>query len=138
MERILRTPKVNGVKPRIVSFRFFPNGSNTDALTTAAGTLRDPCGVVTNVARSAQGNFLVTMADPAYKVIDAMAQYQAAADNVDLYAQAGDISNENTSSPMTFVVKLKTGATSTDPPATNTNSSVMCVVWIEDSTGANV
>lgn len=138
MERGLRTPKTGGVKPRFVCFRFFPNGNSATPLTTAAGTLRDPGGLVDNVTRTAQGNFEATMRDPAYRVTNAQATFQCAADNVDLFAQVGDITNEGTATPLKVKIKLKTAAVSTDPPAANTNSSVSVWLAIEDSAAGGV
>jgi hypothetical protein len=138
MERHHKTLKGNGVKPRLVAFTFFPDGSNTTALTTAAGTLDDPGGYVTQVARAAQGVFTVTLVDPIYRLAGKYASVQTAANNVDLYAQFGDVTHEGDGSPLTVDVRLKTGATSTDPPAANTNTSVSVMLWVEDSSAGGV
>ncbi len=138
MERQLKPLRGNGVKPRLVAFTFFPDGSNTTALTSAAGNVDDPGGVVTSVARAAQGVFTVTLVDPSYRVVAKHATYQAPSNTVDLYAQPGDLTHEGDGSPLTLDIRLKTGSTSTDPPAANTNSSVSVWLWIEDSSAAGV
>ncbi len=138
MERHLKTPKANGVKPRFINFTFFPDASNTTALTSAAGTLDDPGGCVANVTRAAQGVFTVTLVDPVYRLAGKQATVQTASNSVDLYAQFGAVTHEGDGEPLTVDVRLKTGSTSTDPPAANTNTSVSVMLAIEDSSAAGV
>jgi len=128
----------NGVRRRVIVFRFFPQGSSTTPLTTAAGTLRDPGGFVANVTRTATaGKFIVTMNDPYYKVICVSPAVQLSADTTDLEAQCGDLSNENTATALSFVVRLLTGTTNTDMAA-NANNSVMVQLEVEESAAAGV
>jgi hypothetical protein len=128
----------NGVRRRSISFMFFPQGSSTTPLTTAAGTLRDPGGLVANVTRSATaGKFLVTMNDAFFKVVGIKTDVQLSADTTDLHSQVGDRANEGTATPLTFVVRLLTGTTNTDMAA-NANNSVTVTLEVEESAAAGV
>lgn len=128
----------NGVRRRVIVFRFFPQGSSTTPLTTAAGTLRDPGGFVANVTRTATaGKFIVTMNDAFYKVIAISPNVQISADTTDLTYQVGDVTNENTANPLSFVIRLLTGTTNTDMAA-NANNSVMVQLEVEESAAAGV
>lgn len=128
----------NGVRRRVIVFRFFPQGASVTPLTTAAGTLRDPGGSVANVTRTATaGKFIVTMVDPFYKVIVVSPSVQLSADTTDLLAQCGDITNENTANPLSFVVRLLTATVNTDMAA-NANNSVMVELEVEESAAAGV
>lgn len=121
--------RVNGRERRKVTFRFFPNGTSTTAMTTAANTLIDPGGFVANVTRTGTaGVFTVTFRQIFYQCVGASATAQLSANNVDLYAQVGNISNlgkDSATSNTTAVVRLMTGATATDMTS-NTNNSVSC------------
>lgn len=128
----------NGVRRRVIVFRFYPQGSSTTPLTTAAGTLRDPMGCVANVTRTATaGKFTVTMNDAFYKVIAISPNVQLSADTTDLTPQVGDVSNEGTATPLSFVVRLLTATTNTDMAA-NANNSVMVQLEVEESAAAGV
>lgn len=136
--RSLKRGLTNGVQRKTIVFRFFPQGTSQTPLTTAAGTLRDPGGLVANVTRTATaGKFTVTMNDPYYRVINITPTVQLAGDTTDLTAQWGTISNEGTSSPLQFVVRLLTGAANTDMSA-NANNSVGVTLEVEDSSAAGV
>jgi hypothetical protein len=138
MDRRTVEKMTNGIKRRSISFRFYPQGTSTTPFTSAAGTLRDPGRHVNNVTRTGTaGVFTVTMNERARRVIAIHPDVQLSANNVDLGAQAGDVSNEGTNNPLTFVIRLMTGATSTDMSA-NANNSVSVTVEIEDSAAAGV
>jgi hypothetical protein len=132
-----KTAKTGGVRPRDVYFRFFPSGNSTTALTTAAGTLMDPGGAISNVTQSADGVFTCTLNDPAYRIIFCAPEVQLSAATVDLEAQTGDITLPTNGSGASVVVRLHTGATNTTM-ASNTNNSVMVHLHIEDSAAAGV
>jgi 23S rRNA U2552 (ribose-2'-O)-methylase RlmE/FtsJ len=98
-------------------FKFFPNGTSTAALTVQGDT-----GQVASVIRTGTaGTFTVTMND-AYRrvIIRPVVQHVTAAD---LVAQLGVISNQGTSTPLSFVVRVLAGATPTDITA-NADSAV--------------
>jgi hypothetical protein len=138
MDRRTVEKMTNGIKRRSISFRFFPQGTSTTPLTSAAGTLRDPGRHVANVTRTGTaGVFTVTMNERARRVIAIHPSVQLSANNVDLSAQAGDVSNEGTNNALTFNVRLMTGTTATDMAA-NANNSVSVTVEIEDSAAAGV
>jgi len=129
--------RTGGVKPRTLRFRFYPQGTSTTALTTVAGTLRDPGGLVANVTRTATaGVFTINLADPAYRIVGGQATVQVVANNVDLFAQFGTIT-EGSAANATAVVRLMTGTTATDLSA-NANHSVLVTIDIEDSSAAGV
>lgn len=137
MERRLVPMKTGGVKPRSLRFRFYPQGTSTTPFTSVAGTLRDPGGFVDNVTRTATaGVFTITLRDPAYRIVGGQATVQAVANNVDMYAQFGTMT-EGTASPATALVRLMTGSTATDLSA-NTNHSVLVNLEVEDSSAAGV
>ena len=121
--------RVNGRERRKVTFRFFPNGTSTTAMTGAANTLIDPGGFVQDVTRTATaGVFTVTFRQIFYQCCGFRVQAQLSANNVDLVAQVGNLSNlgkDAATSNTTAVVRLMTGATATDM-ASNTNNSVAC------------
>ncbi len=128
--------RTNGIDRRAYSFRFFPQGTSNTPLTKAAGTVIDPGGCVASVTRQAvAGRFLVTMTDPAYQVAGVQATTQLAGNTTDLYAQVGTISNQGTSTPITFIVRLLTGATETDMSA-DANNSVSVTLETEEQSGS--
>lgn len=99
-------------------FKFFPNGTSTAALTVEGDK-----GQVASVVRTATaGTFTVTMND-AYRrvVIVPVVQHVTAAD---LVAQVGVISNQATSTALSFTIRVLAGATPTDITA-DANSCVM-------------
>lgn len=131
--RSMKRGLTNGVQRKTIVFRFFPNGSSTSAL-----TLRDPDGFVASVIRSATaGKFTVTMRDAYYRVINITPTVQLAGDTTDLTAQWGTVSNEGTSTALSFVVRLLAGATNTDM-ASDPNNSVGITLEVEDSAAARV
>jgi hypothetical protein len=128
----------NGVRRRVIVFRFFPQGSSVTPLTTAAGTLRDPGGFVANVTRTATaGKFTVTMNDAFYRVIAISPNLQVVGDTTDLDAQVGTITNEGTSTPLQFVIRLLTATTNTDLAA-DPNNSIGVQLEVEESSAAGV
>ena len=120
-----RGKMVFGAKPKSIDLLIFPDSTNAPTFKSTGG--------VKSVARSAAGKFLVTLQDPYRKLRGVHATYNTAADNVDLYAQGGVVSNEGTTSPVTVVVKLKTGATNTDAAAADPDNFISVMIDFEDS-----
>lgn len=130
---VFNQPFVGGREMRTLRFRFFPNGTSTTAMTKAAGTLYDYGGCITDVTRSAvAGAFTVNTTFKGYRVVGGKVCVQLAAANTDLQGQLGTISNEGSvTSPLSFTVRLLTGATATDM-SSNTNNSVLVDLDIEE------
>ncbi len=71
----------------------------------------------TSVVNTSAGLFTLTFAHKAISVISCWAQVQIGSSvSVDLYAQVGTV---DVVTNRTAVIQLKTGATNTDPPATD-------------------
>lgn len=125
-------PKCFLVDPKLVTLRIYPNGASAPTF--------DSDGGVASVVLSATGKFLVTLNDSYWKVAKATAQYQDSGDAVDLYAQIGDFANVQhgpsfigtRGQPVTFVVKLKTGATNTNAAAA-AQTCIFVEVLFEDT-----
>jgi hypothetical protein len=130
---IFNKPFVGGRAIRTLRFRFFPNGTNTTAMTKAAGTLYDYGGCITDVTRSSvAGSFTVNTTFTGYRVVGGKVQVQLSAANTSLTGQLGDISNQGSvTTPLSFVVRLLAGATATDM-SSNTNNSVLVDLDIEE------
>jgi hypothetical protein len=120
--------KALGIDLKEVNVRFYPNGTGVPTWETEGG--------IASVAWTATGKFLITLTDSFLKVRDAQVSYRDERDNVDLYAQLGPVSNEGTTSPVTIVVKLKTGTANTDTAAGAgaRDRAVYCNFVFEDST----
>lgn len=117
--------KTFGTNEKVVRVKIFPDSSNDPSYTSQGG--------VASVARSAAGKFLVTLSDAYYSLVSFDATYSTSADNVDLYAQAGAVSNLGTTTAATAVVKLKTGATNTDAAAAADDNYISVTLVFEDS-----
>jgi hypothetical protein len=117
--------KTFGVSEKCVRLKLFPDSTGTATFTSQGG--------VASVARSAAGKFLITFQDAYLSLVDYQVAYSTSADNVDLYAQLGAVSNLGTSTAATAVVKLKTGATNTDAAAAAADNFISCCFVFEDS-----
>lgn len=124
-----RRMNMNGLEFEIASktvrCRIFPDSTNAPTFTSAGG--------VASVARSAAGKFLITLQDPYRKCREFHCSYSTAADNVDLYAQPGAVSNLGTSTDVTAVVKLKAGANNTDAAAAAADNFIDVTLVFDDS-----
>lgn len=117
--------KTFGTNEKVVRLKIFPDGSSTPSFTSQGG--------VASVALTATGKFTITLSDAYHSLVAFNATYSTSADNVDLYAQAGAVSNLGTSTPATAVVKLKTGATNTDAAAAADDNYISVELVFEDS-----
>lgn len=117
--------KTNRKKPRQVCLTIFPDGSSTPTFKASWG--------VTSVALTATGKFTVTLTGQYWKLRAGHCTYGTSADDVDLYAQLGVIANLASSSAVTVVVKLKTGATNTDAAAAGADNRICVTLEFEDS-----
>lgn len=88
---------------------------------------------VASVAQTAAGKFTVTLEDSYAKVTSVQATFSCSGDAVDIYAQGGVMSNLGTSTPVTLVVKTKTGGTNTNPATTDLDTYISLAVVFEDS-----
>jgi hypothetical protein len=114
-----------GRQERLVRVKVFPNSGSAPSWTSQGG--------VDDVALSAAGKFTITGLHHFARLVGFQATYVDTADNVDLYAQGGDVSNLGTTSAWTAVVKLKTGATNTNAGAANANRYISVDLAFEET-----
>lgn len=120
--RTWRDDKTLGVGIRRVYIRFFPDADNDP-------TYYDPGGTVDSIVYGS-GAYTITLKDAFLRLVGAHATYQAAANNVDMYAQMGDCDV----SAKTYVVQMKTAGTNTQPAAGDDNQSVSVELVFQEST----
>jgi hypothetical protein len=98
--------------------------------------LSNPGGLVLSCVHTATGLYTFNLKNTWRKLRSCQPHYAAAGDTTDLYAQADDDpGNLGSSTPVTMVVRLKTGDTNTDPPATP-NGGVLDVLFLFEDSGA--
>ncbi len=114
-----------GVDLKMITLRIFPDAGNTPTFTSEGG--------VASVALQGAGLFRVTLQDSYRSCVSKQATYSAAANNVDIYCQFQGMSNLNTTTPVTFDVALKTGATNTNAAAAAANNHIDVFILFEDS-----
>jgi hypothetical protein len=119
------TIRTQGVQERLVACKIFPNAGSAASFVSQGG--------VASVELSAAGKFLITCIGTHKALASFQATYVDTADNVDLYAQGGDVSNLGTTTPVTAVVKLKTGATNTNAGASDANRYISVDLRFEES-----
>ncbi len=113
----------NGVERRSIAFRFLPQGNSTTAYSNAAGTLIDPEGWTTSVARNAQGVFAIVMAFPVATIYSIQLTTQNVTD-VDSTVKWFDVQTLN---PLSFrVTHLAAGAAA--DMAANANNSISVLI----------
>ena len=71
----------------------------------------------------------ITLKDVYQNLVGFQCTMMAAADDLDMYAQAGDYDL----AAKTFIVRFKTGATDTQPPAANANNQLSVTLTFADS-----
>ena len=125
-------PKCQGPNTINVQFKFFPAGNSGTTPLTVAGDRKMVSSVVRN---GTAGEFLVTMAD-AYRnvMITPSLQLAAAADQK---MQVGTVSNENTGTPLTFVLRCLAVAAASEIAA-DANNVVHVLLTAIDSTAEEV
>jgi len=125
-------PKCQGPNTINVQFKFFPAGNSGTTPLTIAGDRK----MVTSVVRNGTaGEFLVTMAD-AYRNVMITPSLQLAA-AVDQKLQLGTVSNENTSTPLTFIVRCLAVAAASEIAA-NANNVIHIAIQAVDSSAEEV
>jgi len=132
-------PYTFGILEKVLRFRIVANGSwatpiivGGRGVNTTFPSFGNGLGV-TSVAQTAAGKFTVTLDDAYSKLVTAQATYQGSGDAEDLVAQVGVISNIGTSTPVTIVIKTKTGAVNTNPGTVDANTSINVDLTFEDS-----
>lgn len=118
-------PKANLVKGKMIFLVIYPDAGNAP---TWAAT-----HAVQAVDFTATGKYTITLKHSYRKVRGLHATYNTSADNVDMYAQGGAVSNEGTATPITMVVKLKTGASNTNAAAAAADNFISVCFVAEDS-----
>jgi len=124
--------KTIGGRVRTVMLRLLVQSAAVTVVNSSDVAFSHP--LVSGAVRDAAGKYTVTLRDPYRALLCALPSYATVEDNVDLYAQAGEI-NYGDEDPVTFTVKLKTASTNTDPNATGGIISVLLV--FEDSSAYN-
>ncbi len=124
--------KCQGPNTLNIQFKFFPAGNSGTTALTVAGDRKMVSSVVRN---GSAGEYLVTMAD-SFRNVMIFAQVQMAA-ATDLKAQIATISNENTSTPLTFIVRALAVATPTEIAA-NANNCIHVYMTVVDSAAEEV
>lgn len=120
-------PKTVGPNTLNIQFKFFPAGnSGTTPLTVAC----DKKLVSSVVRNGTAGEFLVTMVD-AYRNVTITPSLQLAA-AADQKLQLGTVTNENTSTPLTFVIRTLAVAAASEIAA-NANNVVHVYMTSIDS-----
>lgn len=128
-----------GIQEKVIRFRIMANGSWTTPFIAAGrgiNTVNSGLGVadgVTSVTRLSAGKFQVTLDDAYAKIVTVQTSYSGSSDTEDLYAQGGVLANVGTSTPVTLIVKTKTGTANTDPGTTDVNTHIDVDVMFEDS-----
>jgi hypothetical protein len=132
-------PYTFGLLEKRLSFRIMANAAWTSPVAVAGrGSSAIIAGAgnaigVTSVARTAAGKYTIQLDDAYAKLVTAQATYQGSGDAEDISAQIGVIANVGTSTPVTIVVKTKTGTVNTDPATTDVNTSINVDLVFEDS-----
>lgn len=129
-----------GILEKKVTCRIIANGSwATPILVGSRGTNATIAGAgnamgCASVAQTAAGKFTITLDDTYLKLVGVQATYSGSGDAEDLYAQGGIVSNLATpGSPITVVIKTKTGAANTNPGTTDVNTYINVHLEFEDS-----
>lgn len=121
--------KTVGTDVKVIYARIFPNSTGTHTVTGQGG-------VVTGIDDVGAGKIRLKLAHRYYKLLNFQVSYQEAADNVDLYAQGGVVTLNDTtdnSGNTSAIVKLKTGATNTDNAGTDADDVINVTLTFEDS-----
>lgn len=121
--------KTVGADVKVIYARIFPNSTGTHTVTGQGG-------VVTGIDDVGAGKIRLKLAHRYHKLLNFQVSYQEAADNVDLYAQGGVVTlNDTTNNDgnTTAIVKLKTGATNTDNAGTDADDVINVTLTFEDS-----
>lgn len=124
-DRKLTNVQAFGTKPKRVDLIIYPDAGNAPTWTSTGG--------VASVDFTATGKYTITLQDTYRKLRAFHATYGTSADNVDLYAQAGAVANVGTTSAVTAIVKLKTGANNTNAAAAATDNRISVTLEFEDS-----
>jgi hypothetical protein len=116
-----------GGKVRVVTCMFLVDAGN-------APTLLAGQKLVESVARENTGVYAVKLRHAFTNILFQSAHFSTTSDSVDMYAQCGIDVVTAEGQPLTLIVKTKTGATNTNPPATGATVSTITVLMIfEDS-----
>ncbi len=131
-----------GIQQKAIRFRIMASAGSwtTPVIVGGRGASASIAGAgiadgVTSVVRNSAGKFTVTLDDSYAKLETFQVSYQGSGDAEDIVAQAGVVSNLATSAstPVTVVVKTKTGGANTDPGTTDVNTSINVDLVFEDS-----
>jgi hypothetical protein len=126
-----------GKEVKIIEATFALDAANNPTINSHASLAEAGLSLVEGpTAVGSAGQVRVTTADPYWRLVHASACYSSAADNTDLYAQKPVCSNVGAGVAVTALIRLKTGATSTNPPAAATGNELSIRLVFEDATSA--
>ena len=120
--RNTNTKKTYGINIKDVHILIPTNGASNPA------SFVDPGNTVESVTY-ASGQYTITLKDVYQNLVGFQCTMMAAADDLDMYAQAGDYDL----AAKTFIVRFKTGAIDTQPPAANANNQLSVTLTFADS-----
>jgi hypothetical protein len=92
----------------------------------------NPNILVSTITHTATGKYTFVLVDPYRRIRYVGAEYVARADNTDLYAQSAPVTRDANGVP-SVIVRLKTGANNTDPPATTNGGQLHLFIYFNDS-----
>lgn len=119
-----------GTNVKVIYARIFPAGTGTHTVTSQGN-------VVTGVDDVGVGKIRLKLADRYNKLLGFQAFYSDESDSVDLYAQGGAVTlndTTNNSGNTSAIIKLKTGSSNTDNAAANADDCIYVTLTFEDST----
>lgn len=126
----------SGRQQTIIEATFALDGASNPTINSHSGLAEALLSLVEGpTAVGSAGHVRVTTAHPYAKLVHASACYSSAADNTDLYAQKPVCSNVAAAdgTGVVALIRLKTGATSTNPPAAATGNELSIRLVFEDA-----
>lgn len=115
----------NGAAPKTIRFGFRPNSTSNPTV------VRDPFDFVDTIVCNQAGRWTVTLKD-AYKfLVGAQIQFRIVS-AADLVPQLSTVLNENSATPLSFIIRALAGATETDI-ASNADNWIYVTLEFEDT-----
>jgi hypothetical protein len=117
-------------RPRVVTAIYAIEGTNIAVATDPYDG--NPNGLVASAVLTATGKYTFVFVDPYRRIRAVVAHYAANADNTDLYAQAAPVTRDAAGVP-SCIVRTKTGANNTNPPASPNGGHINLLIYFNDS-----
>jgi hypothetical protein len=132
----LHSRRTFGLNEKQLSFRIIAGPAAAPLWATPVAVGGGGSGVargVASVSRLAVGKFLITLEDAYAKLCSAHFSASSSDDAAPLGAQGGVIANVGTSTPVTVIVKTKSGAGNADPVTVDADTHIDVDLVFEDS-----